>query len=59
MTTPSQPPVKSPVLDNMVIPVLSKILGCPCCGPKAWAQLMIGWYERHGYDVPPELQGWR
>lgn len=36
---------------------LARILGCPCCGPEWWGTLLIGYSERHGHPVGPELDG--
>jgi len=37
---------------------LVKIMGCPCCGPRWYARLMIWAHEVLGEPVPPELEGW-
>jgi hypothetical protein len=57
VSTPVQPPVILRNLDNLAFGVLGRILGCPCCGPEWWATLVIGYSERHGLPVGPELDG--
>jgi hypothetical protein len=52
---PSPPP---PDLGGIAICCLAKVLGCPCCGPEWWAALVIGYSERHGEPIGPELDGW-
>jgi hypothetical protein len=41
----------------MIMWLLGKILGCPCCRPAWYRAMAIRWHEQHGYPVPPELGG--
>jgi hypothetical protein len=35
------------------------VLGCPCCGPRWYARLMVWAYKVTGEQLPSELEGWR
>lgn len=37
---------------------LVKLFGCPCCGPRWYARLMVWVHRLLGEPLPPELEGW-
>jgi hypothetical protein len=36
---------------------LTAVMGCPCCGPRWYANMHRALYRLRGESLPPELQG--